>query len=146
MVNVAKLAATAKRLIEKPGHSRTVTLYKPNTEPANALQPWRGPAAAEEPSSAKGGSKLVCKACFVPVRGTGFGIDAQFRGGDNEGAQGEVRDVREVALIAAKSLPTGTDLRGYTKLNDGTRMRSIYFAGLLSPGDTQVIWELALSA
>jgi hypothetical protein len=146
VVDMVKLAATAKRLIEKDGHSRTVTLYKPNSEPANASQPWRGPVTDEDPSSGEGGGKLTCKAAFVPVRGTGLGHDAQFRGGDNEGAQGETRDVREFALIAVNSLPAGTDLKQYTKLKDGTNLRSIYFAALLKPGSVGAFWELALSA
>jgi hypothetical protein len=132
-----KLAATAKRLIEQSG--RAVTLYKQNREPADEAQPWRGPDMSVPPSSAEGGGRLSgVKAAFVPARGSGFGRDYVERQDDLS------RNVEQVALIAATSLPAGTDLGAFDSMLDGSTVWRIYFAAKLAPATTALCWELGV--
>jgi hypothetical protein len=133
----AKLAATAKRLIEQNG--RPVTLYKANREPADPAQPWRGVDLGSAPTGADGGGRISnVKAAFVPVRGTSLGQDA------TEGPEGLQRDIEQSVLIAATSLPAGSDLSAYDTLLDGGRIWRIYSIGKLAPGTTTLIWDLGV--
>lgn len=136
MVDFASAAATAKRLIEANG--RTVTLLKLNRTEADPTKPWRGPDTDADPSAAGEGGKLVVKAAFVPARGTGFGRDI------NASPNPLLSDVEQFALIAAASLPTGTDLEDFDLMRDRSKLWRIIFAGLLAPADTDVVWEVGV--
>lgn len=136
MPDYVRLAATAKRLIEANG--RNVTLYKPNTTPANPSQPWRGPDTTSPPDSGKGGDSLTVLACFVPARGTSFGADRTARPGSL------LEDVEQYALIASTSMPDGTDLTQYDSIDDGSNIWQIVFSGELRPSTTSLIWEVGV--
>lgn len=137
MVDYAKLAATAKRLIEANG--RSVTLFKSNTVPANAGQPWRGPDSSADPEEDEGGETLTVTVCFVPARGTNLSEEARER------EETIVKDGVEYALIATNSLPDGTNVREFNAMQDGDNLWRVKFVGELRPGGTGLMWEAELS-
>jgi hypothetical protein len=132
VADFVKLAATAKRLIEKNG--RTLSLYKRSTTPANALQPWRGTAAADAD-----GDPLDLIVCVVPASGSGFGRERV--------VDGELAEAfSEVGLIAASSVPAGVDLERFSSLVDGKRAWKINKVGKLQPADVPLVFVLELSS
>jgi len=133
MADFAKLAATAKRLIEANG--RTLTLRKRNRTPESAAQPWRGPAAT--PATAASGVTLSVVGVVVPVTGTGLGSVKVV--GDTLTQRFE-----QAALIASASLPTGVDLKEFGTLVDGDRAWTIARVQELRPASTSVIYALGL--
>jgi hypothetical protein len=130
MANYTKLAATAKRLIEKNGAA--VTLRRPPTEQAvlNASQPWRGndPAAA---ANAGGQVEQAAKAVLLDWKLADGSADTTRRG-------------MKRALVAANSVP-GVDLADYTALVDpaGTVWK-IDGVNPLAPGGITLLFELTL--
>lgn len=129
MVDYARLAATAKRLIEANG--RTVTLYRNGREVADASKPNRGPARTAA-------TPLTPKAAFVPPRGTGFGFDLTLDPSLEE-------SVDQVALIAADSVP-GEDLETIDRLTDRLRPYQVVTVGRLQPGDRPVLFEIGVAS
>ena len=149
MADFVKAAATAKRLIEANG--RSVTFFKLNRTAADPTKPWRGPTLDADPTSALEGSKVTAKAAFVPASGSGFGRDARDRttaAQRQEGGAGGtlVRDIKQIALVAASSMPSGTDLELFDAMRDGDRVWKIQFANILAPATTDIIWEVGVGS
>lgn len=136
MVDLVKSAATAKRLIEK--HARSVTFFKDNRNAEDPVEPWRGPVIDANPSPAQGGTTLTVLACFVPAGGSGLGFMA------NDREASEVRDSGQVAIVAAKSMPTGTDLALFDSIRDGASVWKIVKVNLLRPASGPVLWEVTV--
>jgi len=132
VADFVKLAATAKRLIEKNG--RTVSLYKRSTTPANTLQPWRGTTALDAT-----GDPLDVIACVVPAAGSGFG---RRRIVDGELAEA----FEQVALVAASSVPDGADLERFSTMVDGKRAWKIDAVDKLQPADVPLVFVLGLTS
>lgn len=132
MADFVKLAATAKRLIEKNG--RVVSLFKRSTTPANASQPWRGATALDA-----SGNPLNVIACVVPAAGSGFG---RRRVVDGELAEA----FEQVALVAASSLPADTELERFSTVVDGKRTWKIDAVDKLQPADVPLVYVLGLTS
>ena len=139
MVDYEKLSATALKLIEKNG--RTVTLVKLSETPANASEPWKGPAAAAavsvgEPGalgSGKVGLEVI--ACFVTFS-------------DNElaelfGLVNEARRGQKSAFVAGAAV-TPEDLRDFDQMVDGSDVWKIEAVDTLRPGDVPLLHYLVL--
>lgn len=137
MVDYAKLATTAQRLVEANG--REVTLFKMNRDPDDSSKPWRGPDTSDVPDDIEGGETLTVTAAFVGARGTGFGRDARERD------ETIVKDGVQFALIATDSLPDGTNVREFNALKDGDELWRILFVGELRPSTAGLLWEVELS-
>lgn len=137
MPDFVKLAATAKRLVE--GSARSVTFFKANRLPADAAKPWRGPESGD-PVALEGGATLEdVLACFVPATGSGLGFDAMDRPGTL------IRDAQQFALVAATSLPDGTDLSEFDSIEDGSTVWKIVHVAELHPADTGLLWSVAVT-
>lgn len=136
MPDFVKLAATAKRLVE--GSARTVTFFKANRLPADAAKPWRGPESGD-PTALEGGATLEVLASFVPVGGSGLGRDEMDRPGTL------IRDAQQFALVAATSLPDGTDLAEFDSIEDGSTVWKIVHVAELHPADTGLLWSVAVT-
>lgn len=133
MADFVKLAATAKRLVEKNG--REVRLVKGNRTASDPAKPWRGSDAA--PTPAKGGASVTAIACFVPASGDGLGRLVQ----DTTGALVSAFD--QVALVASDSV-AGVDLTGFDKVVDRDELWRIIVRGELRPAGTSLLWVLGL--
>lgn len=131
MADFAKLAATAKRLIEKNG--RPIDLYRRSTTPADPLKPWRGTEL-----TATGGALQGVRAAVVPAAGSGFG-----RTRTNDTTRDSARD--QVALIAASSIPAGVDLEVFTEIVDGGRSWRIGEVWKLQPADIPLVFVVEFS-
>lgn len=132
MVDYTRLAATAKRLVEKNG--RTLSLYKRSRTASAPLQPWRG-TVEQDPA----GAGISVIGVVVPAAGSGFG-----RARTVDGTLAESFD--EVAIVAAASLPDGVELEGFSNLVDDSRSWKIDGVEKLKPGDTSLLYVLRLSS
>lgn len=121
MANFTKLAATAKRLINKNG--REVSIVKLNTTPADPARPWRGP---NNPRT--GGATVVAKAAFVPLGGSNLGITFQDAAPDSE-----------VMLFAADD-DEGNFLENFDEVIDGTARWAIGQVQVLQPADKRLLY------
>ena len=135
-----KLAATAKRLIEKNG--RAVDLFKTNRTPANPAQPWRGVSGA--PTVPEGGVTIPSVImAFVPAEANDEGFGKMINDGD--GSLSVAFD--QIGLLATDSLPTGIttlDVEQADAMRDGVDIWKIVKRGHLKPGDTSMIFALGL--
>lgn len=128
MVNFAKAAALAKRLIEANG--RNVTVVKMSQTAANSAQPWRASEATPEAS-------YGVIAAIVPATGSGLGRQRV--------VDGTLEDsYDQVALVAASSLPAGVSLEGFTFLDDGSTRWKIGTVETLNPAATTVLYSIGL--
>ena len=135
MPNYVKLAATAKRLIEAAG--RTCTLRKSNLAVVDPGKPWRAPASP--PTAPDGGAVITVKVAFVPPEGSGFGFERV--------VDGELADTYDqVGLVAADSLPAGTNLEVFSTVEDRGRAWRILRVGRLQPGDVPLVFMLGLAS
>lgn len=138
MADFVKLAATAKRLVEKNG--REVELFKADRTPADSTKPWRGSAA--RPTPAKGGRRIRAKMAFVPASGSGFGKLVADSGGSLQQA------FDQVGLLASASLPTGVASREVEESDhvvDGDDVWKVVTRGHLRPSSTSVLFVLGLA-
>jgi hypothetical protein len=139
MVDYVKLAATALKLIEKNG--RAVTLVKLSEVPANASEPWKGPASASvsvgEPG-ALGAGKVGIEviACFVSFSDTDL---AELFGPANG-----VRRGQKTVFVAGDSVAP-EELRSFDRLIDGADVWSIESVDTLRPGDVSLLHYLVLT-
>lgn len=136
MVDFAKSAALAKRLVEANG--RTVELLRQNRTAADPSAPWRGPSFAAEPAAGTGGRSVEVLACFVPVGGSGLG-----RSSIDEGTT-VVRSAQQVALVAAPSA-AGIDLSDFDVIRDGVDVWKIIAIHELRPAGTSVLWSIEVT-
>lgn len=123
MADMAKMAVTAKRLIDLNG--RTVTLVKHGNTPADSDKPWRGISSPVE-------ATVTGKAVFVPrtLLQTVFSRD-----------EGGVKMEGEYALFAAND-DGGNNLELFNVLQDGGRDWKIKHVELIAPGDTRVLYMI----
>lgn len=137
MPNYTRLAATAKRLVEK--NARSVTLFKAGRTPANASEPWKGPSTSVDPSGANAGATVTVLAAFVPKSGTDLGSASRDRLRDS------VKDRTKIALIATTSLPADTDLSQFDSIRDGNDVWRIVGTDELKPSTTSLLWEIEVT-
>ncbi len=130
MVNYVRLAATAKRLIDKNG--RTLTFRKRSSTPKDPAKPWRG--NVETPAA-----ELTPKGVVLPISGTDFG-DSVFT--DFE----LFKTYTKFAMIAANSVATGNDLQTFSTVEDGGRAYTIGEVAELKPGPVPLVYFVGLSA
>lgn len=134
MVNYTRLAATAKRLIEANG--RSVTFRMRDRTAANVAQPWRGPDNIPTPPD---GEVVTAVGVFVPAEGSGLGRQRV--------VDGTLLDTSEqVCIVAATSLPSGTDLGQFSTVEDTGRAWKIDYVDTLAPGATTLIYVLGVSS
>lgn len=116
-----KLAATAKRLIEK--HGRTVSIVKHGSTDASGTKPWRGVSAPVV-------ATVTGKAVFVPKTFVLTSFTADVDGVSEEG---------EYALFAADN-DDGENLETFNVMQDGGRDWKLLRTELIAPGDTRVLY------
>lgn len=139
MVNYAKLAVTAEKLIEKNG--RSVTLVKRSTVPETPSEPWKGPVDEVYTDGTPGalGDKagVVVFAAFVDVSS------------DSELAEfftslgGEVRRGTKAALVAGLSV-TPEAIEEFDVVVDGDDVWNIESTDTLRPGTVVLLYALGL--
>lgn len=120
MADFTKLAATAKRLIEKNG--RTVTVQQQAVTAADASMPWR---ATPTPAAVS----VTGKAVFVDSASLGI----TYVNEDN------VKRGVQVALFAASN-DGNNELEAFDTIEDGTRTWKITNAEVLQPADTRLLY------
>lgn len=125
MADFTRLAAVAKRLIDKNG--RTVLVVKQGDTPQDSDQPWRGQGTY--PINSVSG-----KAVFVSEASLGYTA----RDKDN------VKRADMVALFAAAN-DTGESLETYDVILDGGVTWQILKTELLQPADTRVLYIFEVS-
>lgn len=132
MPNYTKLAATAKRLIEKSG--RDIILYKRSSTPADATKPWRGPtdATTATPPADPPTASTTVKAVFVEPSDSELGQLIE--------ALELVKRRGSRFLVAATS--TAVDLRQYEYIKDGDNIFSIEKVRFLKPGDVAILYDI----
>lgn len=116
-----RLAATAKRLIEK--HGRIVTFVKVSTTLTDANKPWDG-VVATSPTE-------------VSVPAAVFN-DLTF---DEAGTMVHRKNVGLV-LVAQDALGASVDLAAYDAMNDRGKPRKITRRMSIAPGDVSIAWML----
>lgn len=121
MADFVKLAATAKRLIDKSG--RSVTLVKYGNAPQDSDQPWRGQKTYHE-------VEVTGKAVFVPKTQIITNFAEIVDGVQHEG---------EYALFAADD-DGGYDLEGFDAIIDRGKAWRIGKTELIAPADKRVLY------
>lgn len=116
-----RLAATAKRLIEK--HGRTVILVKNSATLTTPAKPWDGVVLTSPTETS------AIAAIFE---------DMTF---NEAGASVHRRNIGMV-MVAQDSLGAGVDLSTYDIVNDGGKPRKITRRLRIAPGDTTIVWLL----
>lgn len=137
MVDFARSAATALRLIEASG--RSVELFRVNRTPDDPALPWRG--TSEHPEPVAGGLTIPVIMAFIPASGSGFGKLVKELGGKLTVA------FEQVGLMASSSLPTGmtpADVEEVDSVRDGLDIWKVVTRGHLQPGDTSILFVLGL--
>jgi hypothetical protein len=120
VVDFARMAAVAQRLIEANG--RTVTIVKHGKNPQDTDQPWRG--SSEYPVATVTGS-----AAFVAASDLGHRV----RDDQN------VKRADKVALFAAVN-DGGHALEEFDVIEDGESVWHIVGAQVLQPGSTRLLY------
>lgn len=132
MVDFVNLANTAQRLIEANG--RQVTFRRDDRAPADPGKPYEGPAPTVTPGD---GEELTPIMAFVPPSGAGLGIlrmiDPTLR-----------EQFDEVGLVAANSLPAGTELERFDSVLDNGRPWRIGRVARLQPGTVPLLFAVGL--
>lgn len=125
MPNYAKLAATAKRLVD--GAGRTVTLIALDYDVDDPTKPWLGPVDPR----ATPAKTLQVKAAFVSL-GAGLGFSKQ---------------AIDLSKKATASCLVGSteDLSIYQELLDGQDRYKITYVEALQPGDVRLMSALVLN-
>lgn len=126
MVEYARLADTAQRLINENG--RSVTLLKLSRADDDTNKPWRGSTTARSAPEAS----VTGKAVFVPLSGAddlGFIVDQS--SGIKRGS--------EVALFAAND-DGGNDLSLFDEIQDKGGSWKILNTQLLHPADQKILY------
>ncbi len=138
MVDFARNAATAKRMIEARG--RVVRIVKLNRDPDDSTKPWRGTAGRPEPQD--GGVSFRIKMVFVPVGSGGLGKLI------GDAAPSVDVDFSQAGLIATDSIPSPYgegDIEKADLVIDGDDEWKIVTRGHLKPGDTSILFALGLT-
>ena len=142
MVDFARSARTAKRLIEKSG--RSVTLLRMNRTPLDSTKPWR--ASATQPHVSQGGAEITVIMAFV-----------QAIGGEGRLGLGKVAfdsplslavAHEEVGIIATNSIPAGfsaADVLQTDTVRDGDEIWKVVQRAELKPGPVSIMFALALT-
>lgn len=115
-----RLAATAKRLIEKNG--RTVTFVRVSAL-ADAATPWDG-VVPTTPTQTSAIAAIFDDTTF-----------------DEGGSMVHRKSVGTV-MVAQDSLGAGVDLSLYDFVNDGGKSRKITRRSRIAPGETTIVWML----
>ena len=138
MVNFAKLAATAKRLVEANG--RAVDLFRVNRTPDDPARPWRGVSGS--PTAPEGGYIATgLLMAFVPPTGGGFGKLLQ----DDDGELDVAFD--QIGLLASDSLPAGVtpeDVEQADAIRDGNDIWKIVLRSHLRPASRSILFTMGL--
>lgn len=116
-----RLAATAKRLVEK--HGRSASFVKSSSTLADSAKPWDGVVPTAPTST-------TATAVFFD--------DMTF---DEAGTTVRRKNVGMV-IVAQDSLGSGVDLEGYDLVSDGGKPRKITRRLKIAPGDTVIAWML----
>lgn len=144
-MDYVKMAAMAKRLIEKNG--RACTFSRLGRDPADATKPWRGPnsatGATHPPVAYTNVKAVIFGEEFVVGQHTQPMFPEQFA----QGKGGIVRTGYEYLLVADTSFPGGhVDITTIDAVNDGVRNYRVVKAAELMPGVTPLIYQLTLES
>lgn len=134
-INITKLAAVAKRLIDENG--RSITLQASGTTPINALQPWRGQTGVAT-ESAPDQSVTATGAFLNQADLDNFGYQEQ----NTEGTL--LKRGQQWLIVAATDLDPDTDVSQFDTVLDGTRPWTIIKANILQPGTTRVLYDFVV--
>jgi len=141
MVNYTRLAATAKRLIEKNG--RDFTLIKQATAPADPAKPWLGAdqtltlVTTATAAGVTGKKGLVVKGLFAAPGSTLGDIFAAIAG--------ELTQRRGTSIYVAAESVSPEDPATYDQVLDGTKALRIEDVETLQPGDIPLLYRLELA-
>lgn len=138
-INVTKLAAMAKRLIEANGLPMTFTRL--SRTPADPTKPWNGPSLdthAAIPRIDYTGIKAVRDQTeFADLPETTGAFRQNFAGG------GIKVPLREVIYVAESSFPDGhIDLKTLDEINDGALTWRVAYMMPVAPGATEIIYMI----
>ena len=124
MVNYARLATTAARLVKNNG--RSITFVKISEVPADEDKPWNGPEEDTEET-------LLLDGVFVPPNTVRqFGLTALGEGTELE----DLVSFSEQVIITVQG---ENDLRDYTSVIDRGERWGIVGLQVLRPGDTTLL-------
>lgn len=142
MVDFARAAASAKRLVEANG--RAVTLYKANREPDDAAKPWRGSSAAPAVSQDGLAVSGVIMAFVQPGGGLGglLGRLASDAAGSLEVQFEQVGLLSSSSVIAAGF--TAADVLACDTVKDGDQVWRVVARGELRPAADSLLFALGL--
>lgn len=122
MADFTRLAATAKRLIEKNG--RSVTVIKQGKTPTDATKPWRGQDTTHLAS-------VTGKAVFVQPSKAIQNID-------------QLKRAEQVAYFAAAN-DSGQTLETFDLIKDGSTLWKILRAELLQPATKKLLYQFEVA-
>lgn len=142
MVDFARAAATAKRLVEANG--RPVTLYKANRDPDDAAKPWRGTSSA--PAGSQDG--LAIQGVRMAFVQPGGGLGGLF-GRLAANADGELRvNFEQVGLLASSSVTaagfSASDVEKCDAVKDGDTVWQVVARGELRPASGSLLFAVGL--
>lgn len=124
MVDYARLATVASRLIKNNG--RSVTFIKLNENASSSSKPWNGPPSGGE-------TNLSLNGVFVPPNTVRqFGLTALGQGTEFQ----DLLAFSEQVIITAQG---DNDLREYSSVMDNNVRWGIIGLQVLKPGDTSLI-------
>lgn len=124
-----------------PEFGRPVTILKTPRTPANAAEPWKGPAAWNDASPPSGHKVSGISALWVSGDATNL---------VSQNPVGEFRDSLEGLIRRGSSgfLVSGTvaaDLTQFDRIDDGGQLWKIDAVNVLKPGPTVLLYGLEVS-
>lgn len=144
-MDYAKLAQTAKRLIEKNG--APMTFSKLGRTPADAAKPWRGPvAAASDPAEPTDPVEYAdVKAVIVPIDWSkGDPRIGELYGGVTLSPDILARGFATL-YVAEQSFPAGhVSLKTLDFVDDGETRWKIVQSIPIKPGATELIYQMVV--
>lgn len=131
-MNYAKLALTAKRLIDASG--RDIKLFKLDATAANALKPWRGPGVQTPTDEVDTRAVFAIGNTSIPTKSRGLAFDWV--------DQDLLKVTRHVCIVAAEGLP---DLTDYKIIQDGSLKNwNILWGQCLQPGVERLLYVFGI--
>jgi hypothetical protein len=126
-IDYTEMASVAQELIDDNG--RDVTIIRFGQTPADSNKPWKGNTT---PRATPDATDTV-KGCFVPLAGSGLGIDTI----DSD----ILKRTEEVCLVG----PGATfDLRTADEVQDGSVYKKVTFVQMLKPADTVLMYYIGV--
>jgi len=134
-INITRLAALAKRLIDENG--RPITLQASSTTPIDPLKPWRGQTGIATENTPD--QSVTATGVFLNQAD-----EDNFGHVERDTDETLLKRGQQRVLVAFTDLVPSTDVSQFDILLDGTSKWRIVSANILQPGTVGVLYDFAV--